>query len=90
MAKWKECRRNRAVHEAAHAVVARVLGREVVRVTIRKSNPHACWASAAYDALTANVAARIEAFEKDAIVSQAGYTADVYEYPHPLDPMFAE
>jgi hypothetical protein len=85
MARWKDDRRKRALHEAAHAVVARKLGLAVPRVTVRKDRAHALHESAAYLAQTADVATQIEAFEKDAIVAQAGYTADVYEYPHPLE-----
>jgi hypothetical protein len=41
MAQWKEDRHHRAIHEAAHAVISRMLGLAVPRVTIRKSDPHA-------------------------------------------------
>jgi hypothetical protein len=85
MARWKEDRRNRALHEASHAVVARKLGLAVPHVTVRKSKAHAMHESATYLAQSGDTATRIEALEKDAIVSQAGYTADVYEYPHPVE-----
>ena len=81
---WKEDRRGRSIHEAAHAVVARKLGLAVPHVTVRKGQARATHESAAYFAQKADVATRIEALEKNAIVAQAGYTADVYEYPHAL------
>jgi hypothetical protein len=85
MARWKEDRRNKARHEAAHAVVARKLGLAVLHVTIRKNQPHASIESAAYLAKDADTATRIEAWEKDAMVSQAGFDADCHDYPHPLE-----
>ena len=84
MAQWKEDRRCRALHEASHAVVARKLGLAVLHVTIRKRRAHALHTSAAYLAGLDDAKGRIEALEKDAIVAQAGYTADVYEYRHPV------
>jgi hypothetical protein len=84
VARWEQERKNRALHEAAHAVVARKLGLAVAHVTIRK-DALVMHESAAYLAQAADVATRIEALEKDAIVAQAGYTADVYEYPHPIE-----
>lgn len=86
MARWKDDRRNRARHEAAHAVVARKLGLAVPHVTVRKGHPHAQHELAAYLALNSDNATRIEALEKDAIVSQAGYAADVHDYPDPIEP----
>jgi hypothetical protein len=87
MAQWKDDRRERALHEAAHAVVARKLGLAVPHVTIRRSGDgaHAMHASAAYFARNADVATRIEALEKDAIVAQAGFTANAYECQHPVE-----
>lgn len=87
MAQWKDNRRERALHEAAHAVVARKLSLAVPHVTIRKGGDgaHATHASAAYLARNADVATRIEALEKDAIVAQAGFTANAHDCPHPVE-----
>jgi hypothetical protein len=85
MAQWKDDRHDRAVHEAAHAVVARKLGLAVPHVTIRKGCAHALSESASYLAQDADVATRIVALEKDAMVQQAGFDANAHDYPYPVE-----
>jgi hypothetical protein len=47
MAQWKDDRHHRAIHEASHAVISRMLGLAVQRVTIRNKDSMALGQSAA-------------------------------------------
>jgi hypothetical protein len=83
MARWKDDRHVRAIHEASHAVITRMLGHAVQRVTIRKGDPMAISQSAMYLAERegADVPTLIRASEKDAIVALAGIAGNYYEIP---------
>jgi hypothetical protein len=67
-----------AHHEAGHAVIARKLGLEVIRVTLSLHNSGAAYyrRGATYLARNADLATQISAAETDAIISLAGPTAE--------------
>ncbi|MCG2632849.1 hypothetical protein L6654_40380 [Bradyrhizobium sp. WYCCWR 13023] len=71
----------RAIHEAGHAVVARMLGVSVPRVDVRSSSPQAHSVSAAYQVSGSDAAAQIVGYETDAKIALAGLAANRHELP---------
>ena len=80
MGRRRRMRMIMAYHEAGHAVAARVLGIDVVSVSMRRVDSDTAAAVSAQSALWlsrgADTAARICAAEADAIVALAGLTAE--------------
>ena len=84
-------RHKQAVHEAAHAIVARKLGIAVTHVDLRTDVPHALTASAVDLAKSSDVAEQIAAYENNAKVALAGRAANVREDPdEPVFNLFAD
>jgi hypothetical protein len=74
-------RHNRAIHEASHAVIARMLGIAVPLVTVKSGSGQAVAASAAHYS-GPDVAARIVGYETDVKIALAGLAANRIEHPH--------